>query len=234
MFIYSLKTTKKKMLSLIIILIVIIGAIIIITSVLNKAEETMYIETSKAIKVSTAAKTEKERLKFITSFGWEVEEQPTEINEVLIPANFDDVYLKYNMIQKTQGMDLLKYKSKKIKRYSYEIINYPDGEKDIRINLLIYKNKIIGGDVCSVKLDGFMHGFKFPSTPGTDELNRNNIEIKESFNENGEETKISSIILSPDEEDETDSLVEETFEETEVLEEINDEPVEGFEEEFTE
>ena len=32
-------------------------------------------------------------------------------------------------------------------------------EEFIKINILICDNVVIGGDVCSVKLDGFMHGF---------------------------------------------------------------------------
>ena len=32
----------------------------------------------------------------------------------------------------------------------------------IRANLLVYDGVVIGGDVCSVALDGFMHGFERP------------------------------------------------------------------------
>ena len=40
-----------------------------------------------------------------------------------------------------------------------EIENYPGQAEGVRANILVYKNKVIGGDVCSVELDGFMHGF---------------------------------------------------------------------------
>ena len=35
-------------------------------------------------------------------------------------------------------------------------------EDEVTANILVYENKIIGGDICSVNLDGFMHGFTPP------------------------------------------------------------------------
>ena len=55
-----------------------------------------------------------------------------------------------------------KYAGMKVKRWTYIVRNYPDTlpEDDyIRINILVSDGVVIGGDVCSVKLDGFMHGF---------------------------------------------------------------------------
>ena len=36
---------------------------------------------------------------------------------------------------------------------------YKGNKEYIKINVLVCDGKVIGGDVCSVKLDGFMHGF---------------------------------------------------------------------------
>ncbi len=54
---------------------------------------------------------------------------------------------------------MTKYAGKRCKRYSYSVLNYPEEPEDVRANILVYNGKIIGGDVCSLKLDGFMHGF---------------------------------------------------------------------------
>ena len=102
------------------------------------------------------AKTNEQRVKFLESFGWEVETEPDEVLDVLIPREMDEVY---NEIQKAQGCDLNKLAGKRCKRYTYVINNYPDRPENVRANLIIYKNKIVGGDVCSIELDGFMHGF---------------------------------------------------------------------------
>lgn len=107
----------------------------------------------------TAAKTNEQRISFLESFGWEVESEAEEILDVLIPKEMDDVFSNYNEIQKAQGCDLTKYAGKRCKRYTYIVNNYPDQPENIRANIVTYKNKIIGGDICSIELDGFMHGF---------------------------------------------------------------------------
>ena len=56
-----------------------------------------------------------------------------------------------------------KYAGKRLKRYTYEITNYPTGESGVQVNLLIYKNTVVGGEVLSAQLDGFLHGLTPPS-----------------------------------------------------------------------
>lgn len=125
-----------------------------VTAVKEKTEKKIKINTKKA-----AGKTNDQRMEFIKSFGWEVNPEEAEVMEVIIPKEFDDVYKDYNSIQKMQGFDLSKYAGKRCKRYSYDILNYPNGVENVRINLLIYKDKIVGGDVCTLNAGGFMHGF---------------------------------------------------------------------------
>lgn len=109
------------------------------------------------------AETADDRLKFISDLGWIVDEEPVEVRQIAIPQEFDDVYSNYNEIQLSQGYDLTKYAGRSAKRWTYVIRNYPDVSSDedyVRINLLVCDGKVIGGDVCSIKLDGFMHGFE--------------------------------------------------------------------------
>lgn len=103
-----------------------------------------------------------DRLAFIEQFGWKVDATPLESVEVSIPEEFDKVYLGYNEMQKEQGLGLTKYKGKTVTRYTYNVTNYPDYEGDVYISLLVYKNKVIGGDVCSADVGGFVHGFEAP------------------------------------------------------------------------
>lgn len=44
-----------------------------------------------------------------------------------------------------RASNLSKYAGKRVKRYTYEITNYPTGETGILANLLIYKNTVIRG-----------------------------------------------------------------------------------------
>jgi hypothetical protein len=104
------------------------------------------------------ASTNSGRIAFLKSFGWNVSSNPTEVVEVIIPQSFDAVYLNYNEIQKSQGYNLELYKGVRVKRWTYDISNYP-GATGVRANLLVYNGAVIGGDVSSVALDGFMQGF---------------------------------------------------------------------------
>ena len=88
-----------------------------------------------------------------------VEPEADEVVEVQIPKEFDDVFTNYNAIQKTQGCNLEKYAGKRCKRYTYVVTNYPGQTDNVRANILVYKDRVIGGDVCSLELGGFMHGF---------------------------------------------------------------------------
>jgi len=115
-------------------------------------------EKSKPRKV--VVKTNEQRLAFAASFGYQVQEEPAEILEVIIPKEFDEVYTEYNSLQKKQGYDLEKFAGKRCRRYSYIVTNYPQAEGEIRLNILVYSNKVIGGDVCSLEAGGFMHGFR--------------------------------------------------------------------------
>ena len=99
-----------------------------------------------------------DRVNFLKECGWIVEETPKTILEVTIPSEFDNVYEKYNLLQKAQGLDLKRYKGKSAKLYTYVVTNY-DYNGTVYANLLISDDRIIGGDVCSANKDGFIHGF---------------------------------------------------------------------------
>lgn len=117
-----------------------------------------------ARKVNTAAANEQQRRDFMSAYGWEVTDEPLEIGEVLIPSEFDDTYEKYNYIQKQQGFDLSRYRGRVCRKYVYALPGYPGGVEDARITLLIYKDRVIGGDISSPSADGFMHGFDASSS----------------------------------------------------------------------
>jgi len=74
----------------------------------------------------------------------------------------DDSYQDYLALQSQQGFDLEKYAGKRVKRYTYEVLNYPTGETGVQANLLIRKNTVVGGEVLSPQLDGFLHGLAQP------------------------------------------------------------------------
>lgn len=162
MFVYAVKSSKIKLVLLLIVVALAIGALFYLAG--NDAP------AANDGGVSLKAGDAKERVAFPSQFSWEIEEDPVEVAEVIIPAEFDAAYEKYNSIQKKQNLDLSKYAGKRAKRWTYEIKNYPGYEgRDgiIQANLLVYNGLVIGGDVCSLELDGFIHGFDFPAEKTT-------------------------------------------------------------------
>ncbi len=159
MFLCSVRMSKIK---LFIIFLVILAIGIVSVFVLSSmhsgdqapgqmpAEEMMMVETNE------------QRVAFLEYFGWKVIEEPTDACEVLIPNEFDDVFTNYNKIQLDQGLDLGNCKGQTAIRYTYLVTNYPDGSANVYAHILVIENRVVGGDVSSSELDGFMHGFLMP------------------------------------------------------------------------
>ena len=124
-----------------------------------------------------------QRIDFLKQFGWEVEQEPVSIEEIVIPQQFNQVYERYNELQKTQGMDLTKYAGKTVKKVVYQITNYQRQYTIVHATLLIYHDKVIGGDISSAELDGFMYGFMGEGSQETNQLSGSMVasEIEEAL-----------------------------------------------------
>lgn len=121
-------------------------------------------EPTASVSTAPAADTNDARVKFLTDLGWDVTASPAEAAEVKIPKESDEVFDRYNELQKSQGYDLTKYAGKKVMRYVYRINNYPDAQEPVYATLLVYKDKIIGGDITNTTPGGKVQGFA-PSEP---------------------------------------------------------------------
>ena len=123
-----------------------------------------YISTgaNKEIKYDKI-KTNDDRVEFLAQFGWQVKNDPVETADITLPSEFDKIFTGYNEIQKRQGLDLSKYKNKTVTRYTYEITNYDGADGRVFANVIVYRGKVIGGDVCSADVNKFIHGFEKPN-----------------------------------------------------------------------
>ena len=142
----SLKANRKRILAFFVLALVVVGALFFLHG--GEQEEPEPIPGG----------TNEERVAFLESFGWQVQTEPTETREVMIPSQFNDVYTAYNVMQQAQGFDLKPYAGEICTQYLYKVENYPD-ETEVYATLLVYGDQIIGGDVASSQVDGFMHGF---------------------------------------------------------------------------
>lgn len=95
---------------------------------------------------------------FIKSCGYSV--ASPSVKDVTIPSVFSEVYENYNRLQKEQDFDLSKHKGEAAVSYTFPVIGYRDesGNEDVyvEIHILVQNGKIIGGDIASTRLDGFM------------------------------------------------------------------------------
>ena len=157
MFIYSLRASTLKFFAVIGVALATLVALIAFVPAYGQEDVT--VGADKEIKYD-GIKNNDDRVEFLAQFGWSVENEPVESAEVTIPATFDKIFSQYNEIQKRQGLDLSKYKKKNVMRYTYKITNYEGFDGTVYANILVYRNKVIGGDICSADIKGFLHGFE--------------------------------------------------------------------------
>ena len=160
MFVYSLKASTLKFFA--VVCVALTALVMMITFIPSyDGGELQYITTGTEAEINySKIKTNDDRIAFLKQFGWSVNETPIEEIEVTIPEKFDKVFTGYNEIQKRQGLDLSRYKGKAVTRYTYEITNYNGESGKVYANVIVYRNKVIGGDVCSASVGGFIHGFE--------------------------------------------------------------------------
>ena len=155
MFIFSVKADKRKICVILAVLLLIVTSVVVLTKLHNSAPTA----ECAGVKYTLSAATNEERVAFFSQFGWKVETEPVEIKEVVIPEKFNDVYNNYNTIQKNQGLDLTPFAGKSCKQWVYTVTNYPQ-DLGVRATILVLDNRVIGGDLSTVAVDGFMTGFQ--------------------------------------------------------------------------
>lgn len=153
MFIFTAKITKKKAIACLLALAAVLCAAILLLGSRGRAE------TVSAI--SLIADSDEKRTQFLSAYGWEVS-ACTDTQDIIIPRTFSDVYEDYNKIQLAQGFDLKDYAGYEATRYTYEVTNYPDYQGRVLAELIVSGGRVIGGDIHSTELGGFMHGFEMP------------------------------------------------------------------------
>lgn len=160
MVILTAKVSKGKLAA---IVLLIIFVVVLLAVLLKNADAPAPAETGEEMTVTTEnVRTNEDRVAYLAQFGWEVSAEPVQTQEVRIPTDPSDVFERYNDLQIAQGFDLHDYAGKTVRRYVYEVENYPDGDGQYYATLLICKGTVIGGDVCAAEKGGVMHGFAMP------------------------------------------------------------------------
>lgn len=159
MFIFTARINRKRLAAGAAALILLCGAAFAVGNLNGDSSVNAAVSVAAPKKV----KTNEDRIAYLEHFGWQVTPEAVSVEELLIPEEFDETYTEYLALQEAQGFDLTQYCGKRLKRYTYEITNYPTGETGVQASLLIYKNKVVGAQILSARLDGFLHGLEMPT-----------------------------------------------------------------------
>jgi len=154
MFIFTTKFNRKKAIAIVLALAVVLCAIVLIAGRNSRAAE--------AVSLSGVARNNGQRVKYLQSLGWEVDENAVEEQEIVIPRTFTGVYEEYNKLQLSQGFDLSRFAGVEATRYTYRVLNYPGEQADVFADIIIHRGEVIAGNIQSSANGGFMRGLAFP------------------------------------------------------------------------
>jgi len=149
MLLFTAKLSRKKLIAGVLIVALMVGVIVYAA---HRRDEDWVDAFSQGVNTQNI-KTNEDRVSFLASLGWEVDPVIAQMQESVIPKEFSDTYIAYNELQKLQGCDLTQYAGSRVKRYTYRVLN---GQEEMYADLLICKNTVIGGDVCTKGLEGSM------------------------------------------------------------------------------
>ena len=151
MFVYSVRASTVRFFAVIILTLAFLVGIVAFGGISGNAVSAMTNTVN-----FEGRKTNDDRVAFIKEFGVDVKEAPIETVDFTLPENFDRIIAGYSEIQKMQGLDLSKYKNKKVTRYTYLAENYDGYDGDVYVNLILYKNTVIACDISSADPSGFI------------------------------------------------------------------------------
>lgn len=97
---------------------------------------------------------------YLQTLGWEVDTETVQIQDTALPQYFDKTMDAYNELQIEQGFDLKEQAGKAITVYTFHVTNYPYSTDEVYACLMTCKSRVIGGDIHSAAIDGFMHALQ--------------------------------------------------------------------------
>ena len=108
-------------------------------------------------KTEKNAESAENRLAFLASLGWEADPESEETRPVTIPDCGEGAMASYNELVKRGGYDLSAFQGQTVDMFQYRLLNYPGTEQTVYATLYVSDGRVIGGDIHSAALDGFIH-----------------------------------------------------------------------------
>lgn len=151
MFTKCFNITKKRAVLLLILLAAVMSAAVILCSGSSAG-----FGLTEIINVSSA----EGRERYISSLGWDADMESEKAQEIILPRCFDGVMKEYAKMQLDQGYSFADCAGLDCTLYTYTLRNYPEHDGTVYLCLYVRGSRVIGGDVHSAELNGFMHGLR--------------------------------------------------------------------------
>ncbi len=106
MFVFTAKLNKRKAVLFLIVIALVIAAVILGVSLRST---TLRRAPSPTAAVPSGIRTAEDAAAYLTALGWELEPEPLEVRDVVIPRQFTGAYAGYAALQKRQGFPIEQY-----------------------------------------------------------------------------------------------------------------------------
>lgn len=151
MFVYSFRASTLKLFA---VMVLAVAALVSLAILVPTYGDT---QAAGAGVVYEGIRTEGDRISLLSELGLRIKgDAPIEEVSFTLPEEFDRALAGYNELQREQGLDLSRYKKKTLTRYTYELENYEGYEGTVYVNLLLFHDRVVAGDICSADPAGFV------------------------------------------------------------------------------
>ena len=153
---FILNLTKNKLIAM----VCGAGALLLVLFFCQSGVLSPSVQTSDPFAVGDS---DASRRAFIESYGITLSSNPPAIEKTDIPAEFDEGYKDYEMLQNEMGLSLYDYRGKTLTKYTYEMTNHPESYvMPVYVNLFMFHDRIAAADVCAPNLkNGFLKSLEY-------------------------------------------------------------------------
>lgn len=140
MFIWTAKIHKRRLAAILAAIAVVGAGLAIVMANLSRPASATAEPNPKGVRSA------EDRVAYLEGWGLQVSPEAILVEELAMPDEFGTEYEQYLALQSAQGFDLTKYAGKRVKRYTYQVLNHPSGE-EVSAHLLLCKNTVVGGEL---------------------------------------------------------------------------------------
>ncbi len=96
-------------------------------------------------------------LETLEQMGWQVDPNPLSSEDFCLDKQLSEDFLD---LQRSAGFDLQDDLGQPVRRYTFSVLNYPSGDPNVLADLLVREGQVVGGDLRSASLTGFIRSLK--------------------------------------------------------------------------